>query len=72
MTKYCEDCKYYRRGSPIRFSYHYSEERCAHPKSNTKALVRRGAAFSDCQSCSFMREFKCGPNAKLFEPKDES
>ena len=72
MTKYCEDCKYYRKGSIIPFSYYFNVEMCTHPQSHRKNLIHRDVAIADCMACTHMREFKCGPDAKLFEPKDES
>lgn len=66
MTKYCKDCCWFREirnipplpGGP----------KCGNPVSAISTdLVYGNTSFTPC---SIMRVDLCGPEAKLFEPKD--
>ena len=79
MTKYCEDCRYFHPDGAITDAngkyVEFDEPVCTHNHSNNLALVQRQLIYNECETCSYMRnpyisENKCGPNAKLFEPKD--
>jgi hypothetical protein len=58
--KFCKDCNWYREGK--------IHDYCYHPSSLLPVadLIRGTKAYKTCQ---IMREFNCGEDGALFDPK---
>lgn len=66
--KLCKDCKHCE---PLR--YIDPEAECFHPSATCRSVnLVTGQEWQHQRDCSTMREegFKCGPDGKLFEPRE--
>lgn len=67
--KYCEDCKHYREYSTGVWLWKIKlQPKCACPELND-GVVRK-ITVDNMRWCSAARIHSCGPEAKMFEPKE--
>lgn len=72
-VKLCKDCKFEKRHCLSYFPFigppSFREfSKCAHPNFTTKDLITGNIKITEF--CSVLRIFRCGKEAKYFEPKN--